>query len=192
MSILRSPVAGLAAVGLLLGASAGCAGIRSTPAGTPPAEPPPAVVEPAPPPPPGERGLAEATELLGRGETRRAVAKLEEVIALGAGAPGRAEALYTLALIEARPESPARDVPRARRLLQEVLKSDPEPRREAEARFILALLRIEEERTREIHALQTRLAVSEADADLLRSALEQREEELRRIKEILLGESPGN
>jgi hypothetical protein len=131
-------------------------------------------------------------DLLGRGETRRAVARLEGVIALGARAPGRAEALYTLALIEARPDSPARDVPRARRLLREVLGSKPAPRRETEARFILALLEMEEDRTREIHALRARLAVSEADANLLRLALDQREEELRRIKEILLGESPGN
>ena len=100
--------------------------------------------------------------------------------------------LYRWGVDEPQVLSPERDVGRARHLLQDLLDSRPEAARETGARLILSLLELEEEYMRQIRDLRVLVAASGAEADDLRGALAQREAELRRIKEILLGRAGGS
>lgn len=172
----------------------GC--LKPAPAQNPAPVRPPAVVQPAPappppPPPPGQEDLDQAFVALNRGETDRAIDKLEAVLDEGSKAPGRGEALFTLALLCARPEDPDRDIPRARSMLEELLSIETSPSRQTAARLILSLLALEEQQTSAIRSIREQMDTTKVESEGLKSSLAQREEELRRIKEILLEKAPG-
>lgn len=182
----------LALLSLLAGGTAACTRVQP-PRTAPPVQAAPEPAPPAPAPPaPGEREMEGVRAALAAGKMDRASDLLKFVIALGAAAPARPEALYTLALLRARPDAEGRDPVEARRLLEEVIGSPPTPLRLIEARSILALLVAEQESRDSIGELRARLAVSEADSERIRITLAHREEELRRIKEILLGQTGGD
>ena len=67
---------------------------------------------------------------------------------------------------------------------------NPAPERKAEAFLVLQMLKFEEEQERLIAQLNVWVSGMEVDQIELRAALAQREEELRKIKEILLGKMP--
>jgi hypothetical protein len=126
------------------------------------------------------------------GHFSKAAERFERVISLGEIAPGREAALYDLALLLARPDNPQRDVARARSLLEDLSASGEPAARDTGARLILSLLEVEGAYLRQIEDLRTRLAAMGAESDDLRGLLAQREAELRRIKEILLGRATGS
>lgn len=171
----------------LAAAGPGCA--REVPAPAPA----PSVPEQTPPAGPSRAhlSLVAAMEALEQGRLQEAVRRLEEVLSLEAEAAERGAALYSLAVLLARPGSPARDVARARGLLEEFLETDPPAARAEGARLILGLLDVEGRYEEQIRELRGRAAVAGAEADDLRIALAQKEAELRRIKEILLGRTGG-
>lgn len=176
-------------------ASLGCpAGRKPRPAPQIVVTPPPAVApKPAPPPPPpGEREMNEANAALRSGDRVLAAAKLDAILAMGARAPSRGEALFTLGVIESLPDNPARDVARARSLLEEAITSGASPSRAQASRLIVSLLAQEEEQTRAILDLRAQIDASKTEVEELRAALAQREAELRKIKEILLEKVPGS
>lgn len=158
---------------------------------TPPTVEQPKPSPPPPPPPPGEEDLKEAYVALNRGETDHAIRKLEAVLDEGSKAPGRSEALFTLALLLARPEDTDRDVPRARSMLEELLSIDTSPSRQTAARLILSLISLEEQQASAIKSIKEQMDTTRVESEGLRTSLAQREEELRRIKEILLEKTPG-
>jgi hypothetical protein len=171
--------------------SLGCPGQRSRPAVQP--APPPAIAPPpVPAPTPGAREFEEAMTALKFGDRALAVSRLEAVVAMGSSAPARGEALFTLGVFSALPDSPSRDVQRARALLQQSLAAGGAASSGQAIRLILALLAREEELDRSIADLKVQIDASRAEADETRTLLAQRETELRRIKEILLGKTPGS
>ena len=143
-------------------------------------------------PRPGDPELAAARKAMEAGHFSEAAERFEQVISLGEIAPGRGAALYTLALLLARPDNPGRDAARARILLEDLLASGEPVVREAGARLILSLLEIEGAYRQQIEDLRIRMATMGAESDDLRGLLAQREMELRRIKEILLGRATGS
>jgi hypothetical protein len=189
---MRRSIAG--AVAILSVVSVGCPGWKKAAPATTPSSPPPAVVPaappPPPPPPPGERETAEAMSALRAGDLVLAATWLDQVLALGSRAPSREEALFTLAVIEALPSNPARDVVRARVLLREVIASGGSPSRSEASGLILSFLAQEEELTRSISELKLQIESSRSESEDLKATLAQRESELKKIKEILLGKSP--
>lgn len=142
------------------------------------------------PPTAGERYLEAARAALAGPDYKTAEERLEFVLALGKSIPQRAEALYLLALLKARPDSDNRDRARAIVLLQEAGSVKTVPERKSEALLVLQLLESELEQERIIQQLNIWVSEIESDQIELRTALEQREEELRKIKEILLGKIP--
>ena len=183
---------------LILGSAAagGCQAFRKGPAEPAPVLLPAQPVEqapppsPPPPPPPGDSEMAAAAGFLRGGDLVSAAEALDAVIELGAKAPARWEAVYQRALLAATPDDPGRNVPLARDLLGQVLESKPAAERESEARLILALLDLEEGSARAIGDLRSQIETMKAEGEEIRSALAQREDELRRIKEILLEKAP--
>ena len=147
---------------------------------------------PSPPPAPGDAEMMRALEDIDRGEEASAAARLEAVMALGAKAPSRGEALFTLALLKANPVASQRDIARARSLLEEAAAMKPGPSRSSEIRLILSLLALEEEKERSLQDLRAQIEAVRGQAESLKAALAQREDELRRIKEILLEKTPGH
>jgi hypothetical protein len=126
------------------------------------------------------------------GHFSKAAERFERVISLGEIAPGREAALYDLAFLLVRPDNPQRDVARARSLLEDLLASGEPAARAPGARLVLSLVEMEGIYLRQIEDLRTRLAAMGAESDDLRGLLAQREAELRRIKEILLGRATGS
>ena len=178
----------------LLALAGACRWRQETP--PPVVAPPPApqatpLPAPTPPPPPGEREMSEAALYLGSGEVASAEEKLDAVIALGPESPSWGEAIRLRAILAARPDLPGRDLPLARDLLRRYLGAQPDAAGEAEARLILSLLDREEEAARAVADLRAQIESMRGAESELRSALAQREEELRKIKEILLGSTPG-
>jgi len=173
----------------LVSGAAGC--IRRA-VETPVVSPPP-VVAPAPPAPSaGERYLASAREALGRGADGEARERLEFILALEADTPERPEALFLLGLLLADPDSPDGDPARAAGLLEQAASSLSPPERRAEARLVLELVRENARQSNEIAQLRAWLQEMESDSVQLRAALDQREQELqklKKIKEILLGKA---
>lgn len=146
---------------------------------------------PEPPPAPAEIALSEAREAIARGRIREAEIALERIPSLEGAQKVRGEAIYALAVLLARPGDPGRDVERASGLLERYLETGPPPDREAGARLILQLLELERRCGQQVEELRGRAAVSGSEAEDLRVALAQKEAELKRIKEILLGRSGG-
>jgi hypothetical protein len=157
------------------------------------AEAPSGIVEPASPAAvaldPVESSLRVALEARDAGRLAAATEGLESLLAMGGAARGRA--LYPLALLLARPDSESRDTVRAASLLEEYVRTEPDPSEEASARLILGLLDLERLCADLIGELRGKAAASGAESEDLRLALAQREAELRRIKDILLGRSGG-
>lgn len=154
---------------------------------------PPAIVKPTPAvPSPGERYLASAREALERGAQDEARERLEFILALERDTPERPEALYLLGLLLAHPGAPPGAPSRAAELIEEAAPSLSPASRRAEARLVLALLEEESRQSAEIERLRGWLRDMEADGVQLRAALDQREQELqklKKIKEILLGKA---
>ncbi|HXI01779.1 MAG TPA: hypothetical protein VNI57_01255, partial [Candidatus Saccharimonadales bacterium] len=136
--------------------------------------------------------LAGALADMDAGRLDEAKTRLEKLAALPSPSEERESARYSLAILLARPGSPGRDVSRARDLLEEVLADYPGAPREMGARLILSLLDAEESFRRQIDELRAQVAASGSESDDLKAALAQREAELRRIKEILLGRAGGS
>jgi len=111
---------------------------------------------------------------------------------MGMRAPSREEASFTLAVIEASPGNPARNVSRARLLLNDLIASGLSPARSQAAEFILSLLLMEEEHMKEVAELRSQIEASRGEMEGLKATLAQRETELRKIKEILLETKPGS
>lgn len=136
--------------------------------------------------------VSEAMAALGKGRLHEAASHLEQVMGSGPEAEGRVTAHYLLALLLARPDYAERDITRARAMLEGLLESHPPAAHETGARLVLSLLELEEDYVRLIADLRIRAAASGAEADDLRGVLAQREAELRRIKDILLGRAGGS
>jgi hypothetical protein len=128
---------------------------------------------------------------LDNGDPGGAADKLRAALAAGAAGAQRSEAIFTLALLHARPDAPQRDVPKARAYLEQVIASRPAAAREIEASLILALLDAEEVHAAAAADLRSQLAAARTESDELRVALASREAELKKIKEILLEKTPG-
>jgi len=141
---------------------------------------------------PGARELDEAMTALRFGDRALAVSRLEAVVAMGSAAPSRGEALLTLGVLSALPDSPSRDIERARVLLQQSLAAGGPAASAQATRLILALLTQEEDLNRSIADLRTQIEASHTETEETKTLLAQRETELRRIKEILLGKTPGS
>jgi len=185
---LRSRLAALGAAFAMLACGAGCPLRRAAPAPAP-APAPPVVVAP-PTLTPGARYLASARDALEHGDKAQAAERLEFILALEAGTPERPEAEYTLALLLAQPGSSASDRSRAVKLLGEAVDHLEPASRRAEAGLLLSLLEEEGRQSREIEQLRAWLQTMEDENAQLRSAIDQRDRELqklKKIKDILLG-----
>lgn len=193
MRAARTGSAGLLAL-LLAGA---CARSPEAPATAPGSSGSPASARPesapaASDPLPDPAGLPLAVEALDGGRLEEAEERLQEIIARESAAASRGKALYLMALLLARPDNPKRDIGRARGLLEDLVETYPQSARETGASLVLSLLELEEGYVQLIVDLRTRAASAGAEADDLRGILAQRESELRRIKEILLGRTGGS
>lgn len=152
------------------------------------------MTEPASPAVEPDRGAAElaaALESMRGGRLDEARREFEAVLALDGGTLRRPAALYGLGLLLARPDFAGRDVTRSRKLLEEYLATGPTEPEGTSARLVAGLLRAEAEQTAVIAELRGRVAAAGAESEDLRVTLAQREAELRRIKEILLGRAGG-
>ncbi len=190
--LLRGGMAILASV-----LAVGCARHPAAPATAPPPAPIPPSAEVTGHAPEGDSSregvlLSEAMAALEQGRLHEAASRLEQLIGSGPATEGRGTALYLLGMLLARPDYPDRDITRARGLLEGLLESHPPAAHETGARLVLSLLDLEEGYVRLIADLRIRAAVAGAEADDLRGVLAQREAELRRIKDILLGRAGGS
>ncbi|MBI3449529.1 MAG: hypothetical protein HY049_11525 [Acidobacteria bacterium] len=158
----------------------------------PPSPAPSAAPPPAPAPVPGAREFDEAMTALKFGDRALAVSRLEAVVAMGTGTPSRGEALFTLGILSALPDNPSRDVERARVLLQQSLASGGSVPSGHAIRLILALLAREDDLNKSIADLKAQIEASHTETEETKTQLAQRETELRRIKDILLGKTPGS
>jgi signal transduction histidine kinase len=158
-------------------------------------DPPPSTLEPAVSPPraaPGDIELAEAGEALSRGDKAVAIRKLEGVVELGADAPGRVDALLALAVLRARPDDPARDTQAALALVERILQLHPGGAKEEEAKLLKSFLEVENMLSHSVEELRAQLTAAREEGEALRQSLAKREDELKKIKEILLGKTPGS
>jgi len=188
--VTRRAAAVVAGLAVLL---VGCPGSRKKAPAAVPVPPPVAVTIPQPPPPPpGEKEMGEARASMRRGNLALATSQLQAVVAMEPMSPVRGEALFALAVVESLEQNPSRDTVRAREHLGLLMNSGEPPDRVQAAALLFALLEQEEALNQEIEDLRSQVQAAKGDAEILSSTLAQREEELRKIKEILLEKSPGS
>lgn len=185
-----------AAIVLLAIASLHCGAGRHRPPAEPVAPPPAPVVTPpapvVPPPPPSAfaRLAAEAREAIAAGDLAAGATRLEDALAQGGpGEEGWGWVLLDLALLHSDPASPVHDPAAAgkdlARLAREGAGTPPAAIGEVVSRLLesgQAAARGRAEAQAEADELGRRLAEA-------RALLERREQELGKIKAILLGET---
>ncbi len=151
------------------------------------ADPPPA---PPPAPPPEQVALLAARGAATRGDYLHATDLYERAIQAAVESRVREAIRYELALVRLGPGNPQRDPAAARRDLEALALASPEHPRAAEARALVALL--DEAAMERKAALEARAENDSIRAQLAvqKAELVEKEQELQRIKQVLLERKP--
>jgi len=192
----RLTLASAAAVLLLAVMGPACHRPGSRPVAGPLPPAPPPVVETAPPapvpPPPGrfDQEMRAADDAERGGDYQKAVETYEGIVSSGADPSALADARYRLALVYLDPNCPLRSAEESLKTIEALLRDSPGHPRFQEARAIKQIL------------VELKLALggtAQARADIeafkeklsaLQASLDEKEQELKRIKEVLFEKKP--
>jgi len=197
MSIDRRLRLGSAAAVLLLAALGPAChrpGSRPVAGSLPPAPPP--VVETAPPapvpPPPGrfDQEMRAADEAERGGDYQKAVETYERIVSSGADPSALADARYRLALAYLDPNSPSRSADQSLKSIEDLLRDSPGHPRSREARTIKQILVELKQAIDELAQARGDIEASRTQLQALQARFDEKEQELKRIKEVLLEKKP--
>ena len=174
-------------------AAAGCPGRHSgPPATTLPAQTPPvqAMPPPAPPPTPlpteGEVAAQSARSAAARGEHGAAIELYRKAAALTKDGERLADIRYALAVLQADPGNPERNLEDSRAELERFMAAAPDHPRSREARVMATLIEESAQLKAESAAIKTELESLKGEVATLRIRLDEKEKELAGIKKVLL------
>jgi tetratricopeptide (TPR) repeat protein len=193
----RSGVGTILLLATLVGGSSGCLGPKVV---KPPADPGGSSLEAVEPPvvpldtvtPPTEIDviLEAGREAEQAGDLESAIRIYQDAVAGGYGRDQVAGVRYHLALLYLDPSFEWRRIEESRSILQELLDMSPPFSRRTEASLVLWLLEEIERMQSEAGGLESRADTLTTEAEGLRAKLKEKEQELERIKQVLLRKEP--
>lgn len=194
----RARVGTIFLVAAFVTASGGCLSSKSTrPPATDPGgsaveavEPPSVPLDTAAPPTRIDLIMEDGREAEAAGDLDRAIGIYEDALSGSLGRDETAAVRYHLALLYLDPSFEWRRIEQSRSILQDLLEISPPFSRRTEARMVLWLLEEIERMQTEAAGLESRAATLSTEVESLKAKLSEKEQELERIKQVLLRKEP--